>query len=109
MHETAMMEQFNIAVVRAIASACGFNTSEFEVDDDSIDIEICAKYPVEIGKLSRSRISIQLKSTSSIQKDGGDISFTLKRKNYDDLRIDDSNPRYLFVLEIPKKCTHWIK
>lgn len=109
MHHTARMEQFNIAVVRAIASACGFNTAKLEVDDDSVDIEICAKYPFELGKASRSRVAIQLKATSSPQKQGGYISFTLDRKNYDDLRICDSDPRYLFVLELPKKCSHWIR
>lgn len=109
MHHTARMEQFNIAVIRAISSACGFNTSTLEVDDDSIDIEICAKYPFELGKKSRARVSIQLKSTFSLQKQDEYISYTLKRKNYDDLRISDSDPRYLFVLELPKKCSQWVK
>lgn len=109
MHHTARMEQFNIAVIQAIASACGFNTAKLSVDDDSIDIEICAKYSYVPDKSSRPRISIQLKSTSSLQKQDQHISYTLGRKNYDDLRINDSNPRYLFVLELPEKCSQWVK
>lgn len=109
MHITARMEMFNKAFIRALAASCGLNTSEPEVDNDSIDIEISAKYPAENGKVSRPRICVQLKATSTLEVKHGLVKFDLSRKNYQDLQINDSDPRYLFVLDLSQKCTSWIK
>lgn len=105
---TKQMEQFNIAYVLAITARAGFNHSVPVVDDHSIDLAISAEFPTEKGKRSDPEIKLQLKSEGNIQIKNGIVSYTLKKKNYDDLRKNCANPRYLIVCDLPKKPSQWL-
>lgn len=100
---TQQMEQFNIAYVLAITAKAGFNHAVPAVDDHSVDLAISAEFPTEKGKRSDPEIKLQLKSEGNIQIRNGMVSYTLKKKNYDDLRKNCANPRYLVVCDLPKK------
>ena len=104
MHITDMMEQFNFAYIHALSASCGFNIGTQAVDNDSIDMMIFTKRGVHVG--------IQLKSTlqssvsQHIKSDG--IYYSLPQKNYNDLRGDFINPRYLFLLVLPDDPQLWL-
>lgn len=105
MHITDMMEQFNVAYIHALSASCGLNIGNQAVDNDSIDMMIFAKRGAYVG--------IQLKSTleSSIRnriKSDGSIHYSLPQKNYDDLRGNFINPRYLFLLVLPDDPQSWL-
>ncbi|WP_342305802.1 DUF4365 domain-containing protein [Burkholderia pseudomallei] len=101
-------EQFNKAYVRAIAAQAGFNPSELEVDDDSVDLELSGRGFT--GVLRNPKVQFQLKCTSRELISGDVIKFPLSRKNYDDLRgTDVLCPRYLAVLLVPDDPAHWME
>lgn len=101
-------EQFNKAYVRAIAAQAGFNPSELEVDDDSVDFELSGRGFV--GLLRNPKVQFQLKCTSQDLVSGDVIKFPLPRKNYDDLRGNDVVcPRYLAVLLVPEEPAMWVE
>ncbi|MBF3830794.1 DUF4365 domain-containing protein [Burkholderia pseudomallei] len=100
-------EQFNKAYVRAIAAQAGFNPSELEVDDDSVDLELSGRGFT--GVLRNPKVQFQLKCTSRDLISGDVIKFPLSRKNYDDLRgTDVVCPRYLAVLLVPDDPAYWL-
>ncbi|WP_232448831.1 DUF4365 domain-containing protein, partial [Burkholderia ubonensis] len=59
---TKQKEQFNKAYVRAIAAQAGFNPSELDVDDDSVDLELSGRGFT--GVLRNPKVQFQLKCTS---------------------------------------------
>ena len=96
-------EQFSLAYIRAVAAAAGFNFSQPEVDDDSIDLTLLCR-----GK-ARPRLDLQVKCTEAEELETDSFSFPLKRKNYDDLRSTDiSQPRILVVVRIPTNIDEWM-
>lgn len=102
-------EEFNIAYVRALAAHAGLNCVTTSVDDDSIDLGF--KSRGYIGNLVRSpQIDIQLKCSGQQNLINGNfIKFSLKIKNYEDLRGSDfAAPRYLAVLLVPLEIADWI-
>ncbi len=105
---TQQMEQFNIAYVLAITANAGFNHATPVVDDHSVDIAISAEFPTEKGKRSDPEIKLQLKSEGDLHIENGVVSYKLKKKNYDDLRKNCANPRYLIVCDLPKKPGQWL-
>ncbi|MGF6539396.1 DUF4365 domain-containing protein [Paraburkholderia youngii] len=101
-------EQFNKAYVRAIAAQAGFNPSELEVDDDSVDFELSGRGFG--GTIRNPKVQFQLKCTSQDFISGDVIKYPLPRKNYDDLRGTDLVcPRYLAVLLVPEDPTYWVE
>lgn len=90
------------AFVAAVAAAAGYCLSEPDIDRDSIDIQIHA------GGHLRPTIQAQLKATINLREVAGNYRFTLKRKNYDDLRIPTMNPRLLIVLHLPREEADWL-
>jgi len=101
------MEHFSKAFVRAYAAPLGFNPSELEYDNDSIDIKLSGKD--FIGKYRSPELHIQLKSTADVFNKNGILPFQLSKKNYDDLRGENiAFPRYLFVFILPQKTEDWI-
>lgn len=105
---TQQMEQFSIAYVLAITANAGFNHATPVVDDHSVDLAISAEFPTEKGKRSDPEIKLQLKSEGDLRIKNGVVSYTLKKKNYDDLRKNCANPRYLIVCDLPKKPSQWL-
>lgn len=107
MHTTAQKEQFSLAYVHAIASAAGFALKSFSVDNDSTDIGIAARGLV--GKVRSPQLDLQLKCTHTDDGSGGEFSFQIKRKNYDDLRHTEYHvPRLLVVLRVPPDVDNWL-
>ena len=101
-------EQFSRAYVHAIATVAGFTLYEPKVDDESVDLGIAGRIASDIPR--PPRLELQLKCTSDKIIKDKDIIFSLKRKNYDDLRLDDLIvPRLLVVLLVPRKDDDWLK
>jgi hypothetical protein len=71
-------------------------------DMDSVDVSICAKGKVESsrGILSSPKIDVQLKA-SRRECSEDLISFSLPKKNYNDLRMNTMVPKILVALFLP--------
>jgi hypothetical protein len=105
MHITQQQEQFSKAYIRAVSAIAGCTLAEPEVDDDSIDITLSSKlFP------RKPKLDIQIKChmhDTCIDESG--LKYSLKRKNYDDLRTTDVLvPRVLVVVVVPKKLENWL-
>lgn len=100
-------EQFSIAYMYALGAHAGLNPGNFIVDDDSIDMMFQGKgYK---AKIRNPQIQLQLKCTSAVHMSDGVLKYTLKKKNYDDLRGEDVVvPRYLAVLVVPGDSNAWL-
>lgn len=97
-------EQFSIAYVRAVAATGGFSLYKPEVDDDSIDHGIGQTGGG--GTIRSPKFEFQLKCASRESGDvtirDEDISYRLKLKNYEELRVDEYLvPRLLVVVFVP--------
>ena len=94
--------------MKAVATVAGCSLSQPDVDDDSIDFTIRGKG--FSGLISRPQMDVQLKclmSDAPISVTG--ISYPLKIKNYNDLRITDiSTPRLLIVVVVPTDIDTWL-
>ncbi len=97
-------EQFSIAYVQAVAAVAGVKVSRTEVDDDSIDVGL------ERTGGYAPKLDLQLKCTGDVLPvAGGDLSFALKLKNYDDLRRPTLAPRWLVLMFVPEACPDWLE
>ena len=96
-------EQLSRAYVQALAAGAGYTTSTPSLDRDSVDLEIHA------GGARRPKLDLQLKATTDL---GPEIEnaywFSLKVKNYNDLRVETLVPRILVVLVLPKSEDKWL-
>lgn len=102
-------EQFNVAYIDAIAAKVGLKHLRADVDDDSVDVTLEGRNYT--GKLRNPQIQLQLKCTSRSVVSISDncIKFSLKKKNYDDLRADNVlSPRYLVVMIVPEDISNWV-
>ena len=98
-------ERLSVVYANALAAYAGYVAYEPSGPDrDSVDLGIRA------GGQQRPGLDVQLKATSNLTtpQAGGDKSFRLSKKNYDDLRAQTQTPRLLVVLELPKHKTHWL-
>lgn len=103
--------ELSIAYVHALAVKGDFEFEMPRIDNDSVDVYICAngKSLCEDYTLSSPKIDIQLKATTNwkINSDG-QIAFDLKIKNYDDLRNKCLVPKILVLLCLPKNKDEWV-
>ncbi len=100
-------EQFSNAFMQAIAAVAGFALSKPSVDNDSIDWVFSGSGNQQTSK--RPRLEIQLKCTSNSQSLESEISFPLKVKNYNDLRVEELLvPRILIVVLVPEDISSWL-
>jgi hypothetical protein len=97
-------EQFSNAFLHAIAAVSECSISKPSVDDDSVDWTVSKVMP------RRPKIDLQLKCTTPIHGvDGETISYSLKKKNYDDLRLMEVLcPRILVVVFAPPDIVDWL-
>ena len=101
-------EQFSIAYIRAVVSVAGYAVYRPEVDDDSVDLGVSLRGGK--GTIRSPRLEIQLKCTADEIWQNDPMSFSLKKKNYDDLRGDDVLvPRILVVVCVPPDSRQWIE
>lgn len=101
-------EQFSNAYVRAVASVAGCSATIPEVDEDSIDLILKKKLTPDY-EYRFPQIDIQVKCTS--QHDvitDKNIIFSLKIKNYDELRQKSLVPRFLVVVVVPELVEDWL-
>lgn len=113
MHITTQKEHFSIAYIQAMVATCGFNYNTPKIDDHSVDMEVFTTYPYNPEQshlITDPRICLQLKATERLEFKNGVASFSLSKKNYDDLRaMGYQNPRYLIILDLPKSTAQWLK
>ena len=108
--ETEQKQQISVAYVHAVASRAGFTCEREESDYDSVDVRIGA-----IGKLDGNSfcespsIHFQLKATATDCRKQDHLAFPISLKNYNDLRKQTLNPRYLVVLLLPPDPALWLE
>jgi hypothetical protein len=95
-------EAFSRAYASAIAAGAGYMTYVPDYDRESVDLGFMA------AGAMRPNLHVQLKATINLKKAGDVFKFTLKKKNYDDLRVRTQVPRIVVVLSLPKKEMSWL-
>ena len=107
MHINQQKEQFSNVYLQAVTTVAGYSVYKPSVDDDSVDWGVAAKGAT--GPIRAPRLELQLKSTSRDIQDDTSIDYSLKLKNYNDLRMDNfAIPRILVVVLIPKTPADWL-
>lgn len=107
MHIDQRKQQLSFAYIRAVAAAAGFGVTEPSVDDDSIDLQIASRSTR--GTIKRPRLELQAKCLGDDTFEGDNFSYSLKLKNYDDLRDPDVQvPRILVVVRVPRDDNEWL-
>ena len=101
--ENDQKEHLSIAFVAAIAARAGYALGHYNIDRDSVDLEIKG------GGGMRPAIAMQLKATSSLEVKGDTIPFNLNLKNYNDLRARRQTPIVLVVYQLPRDPAHWLE
>ncbi len=105
--QTWRMEQFSLAYVQAVAAAAGCSAVRPDVDDDSIDLSL--KRRVRGTVRSSPQLDLQVKATYGDCIGDGHLTYSLKLKNYDDLRDPVLVvPRILVVVHMPKDVEAWL-
>jgi hypothetical protein len=104
-------EQFSIAFMHAVASAAGLELRGCHVDEDSVDAEFVGTR--SIGTTHRApRLDVQAKCTETDRDPASSdhLAYSLKMKNYDDLRDPEVHvPRVLVVLAVPADISEWLE
>jgi hypothetical protein len=107
--ENLRKSEISVAYLHSIAAKCGFEFSEPRIDNDSADVLLSANGKLSIDStLTSSKIEIQLKATVNWVIKEGKISFSLTKKNYDDLRAKTVVAKILVLLCLPKTEEEWI-
>jgi len=105
--ENIAKEQFSRAYVNAVASCAKINASKPEIDEDSIDIVFST--PGVGGTLRAPRLEAQLKCTAQDILKENHLSFSLSKKNHEELRAENVIvPRILIVVLVPRDPKLWI-
>lgn len=87
----------------AIAGAAGCAASLRRPDDDSIDWTLSCRLS------RRPKLDVQMKTWIGDDEKGREIRYPLKRKNYDDLILEDVlAPRVLVLVTVPRDISDWI-
>lgn len=96
-------EQLSDAFLSGVAATAGCAMSRPVPDNDSIDWTISCRLP------RRPKLDVQMKSTTVAAPCDSDFRFSLKLKNYNDLRLDDVIvPRILVVVTVPRRQEEWL-
>jgi Domain of unknown function (DUF4365) len=100
-------EQFSHAYVKAIAAVAGFAWYKPSVDDDSVDLGLSQRGGG--GTIRSPRLEMQLKCAARETPDEPEFGFSIKLKNYDDLRDPRVLvPRVLVVVLVPPDPIDWL-
>jgi hypothetical protein len=101
-------EQFSHAYVRTIAAAAGLSASVPEVDDDSIDLILLRRGGGAVYRSPKLEIQLKCADITTLTITAADVHYSLKRKNYDDLRpVNVLVPRILVVMVVPPDLANW--
>lgn len=97
-------EGLSRAYLAAVAASAGYTLSAMDFDRDGIDVQVRA------GGDMRPSLDVQLKATVRLGEDAGEaFVYSLKRRNYDLLRLPSMVPRILVVLALPDDETTWVE
>jgi hypothetical protein len=100
-------EQFSHAYVKAVAAVAGFAWSQPSVDDDSVDL--CLSQKGGNGIIRSPRVDLQLKCAARGVPTEDEFGFSIKLKNYNDLRETNLMiPRVLVVVFVPDQTDDWL-
>jgi hypothetical protein len=107
MDPSQQKERFSDAYLQAVAAVAGCSLSKPSPDDESVDWTVGAAIS---GTQCRSpRVDVQLKCTSTVPSGVRPISFSVKQKNYNDLRATNLVvPRILVLLTVPSDLGEWV-
>lgn len=109
MVDTKRLEELSFSYLNAICAIEGISVSPNRHDEDGIDVMLQKIMERKQGKIN-VRIAAQLKSTAqTLSENGGNISYPLKVKNYNDLRARATCPQLLLVLFLPKNKSEWLE
>lgn len=128
MNTELFKEDLSIAYLKAISAAAKISMELQHRDEDGKDIHLKKRLVRTDGVKIDVEIGVQLKATNSHnmyekKKDG--ITYTLNIKNFHDLTMKSTIPKYLMLLILPedenewvscniekliiKKCMYWVK
>jgi hypothetical protein len=105
--------ELSYAYLHAVASRGGIMCEVLgrHADEAGVDVQLRVKGRLaENSILTQFAIDVQLKATKKkpVEQDGK-YSYSLKRKNYDELRsVDTGAPQLLVVLFLPEDATTWL-
>ena len=109
MLDSKRKEEISISYLHALCAMKGISFEPQTHDDDSIDIMLKKVFCRADNSKYNAQISVQLKSTSSDYKEQAEnYSYSLKKKNYDDLRMPATVKPYLFLLILPEDDSDWV-
>ena len=112
MKESRNKEDLSIAYLSALCASAGIAIDLQRHDDDSTDAIIKKLIVLDDGRMCESMLRVQLKSTSSrsqYHEDPQTITYTLKIKNYNDLRRKATTPIILALMILPEDAKDWTK
>ncbi len=102
-------QQFSNAYLQAVTSVAGFGMYK-PVPDVGLDWGLSG---LGVNGTSKSpRLEVQLKCTAAATLNSDSISFALKPKTYDDLRVEQVDltvPRILVVVLVPDDIEFWLE
>ncbi|WP_342376142.1 DUF4365 domain-containing protein [Myxococcus stipitatus] len=99
-------EEFSRAFLHAICAPAGFGVSRVDVDVDGVDATVSTSRAFH---KKAPKLDVQLKCTASFVWREHGFSHVLPVRNYELLRGDqDSSPRILVVVLVPKECVDWV-
>lgn len=109
MIETKRKEELSLSYLNAICAYTGIAMERQFHDEDSVDVLIKKIIDRVDGTRYNAQLSIQLKCTSqTLVEDDESISYSLKVKNYNDIRRPSVVQHLLFVLILPNKECDWV-
>lgn len=101
-------EALSLAYIRAIAAQCGTSMEE-RGKDYGIDLTLREILRINGRYMDSIAIDVQAKSTTQANITDRSVTFDLRIKNYNDLRIRKPPvPRILVLLVLPKSTRSWV-
>ncbi|MGI0486234.1 DUF4365 domain-containing protein [Pantanalinema rosaneae CENA516] len=104
-------EEFSYAYIHAIASVAGFSVHIKGRSMDAAGIDLMIEVPGVLASKPRPKLELQVKCTDdeSIVKETT-VNFSLKVKNYNDLRYSEPIiPALLVVMLVPTDLEQWFE
>lgn len=97
-------QEVSYVYLHALVTRLGYSLERPCIDMDSVDATICAKGKVTGSKgiILSPKIDVQLKATEQ-ECSEDPITFSISKKNYDDLRQRTMVPKILILLFLPVK------
>jgi hypothetical protein len=109
-------EQLSLAYLRTLAARNGFTFYEATRLDDGDGLDVIVKVPGKLDSQSTvhsPQLDLQVKATTQkrFRKSQGEdrFSYSLKVKNYNDLRLKNTVCRLLVVVVLPENLDRWVE